>query len=143
MDGKGRWPLTVKNALNQTETRVYDDGYGNLTSLTGPNNLVTAWLYDGFGRKIRETRADNTYTTWAYKQCVSGCGFATTTTITQTYGTDTLLSAVPSQSYADSLGREVLSQTWGFAGTEIRAAKRSDHPPRPARTHPPRAPTAP
>jgi len=141
MDGKGRWPLTVKNALNQTEIRVYDDSYGNLASLTGPNNLVTAWLYDGFGRKIRETRADNAYTTWAYKQCVSGCGFATSTTITQNYGTDNLLSAVPSQSYVDSLSREVLSQTWGFDGTEIRAEKEYDSLGRLTRSARPRYPS--
>ena len=63
----GRFPVSSTNALNQSETKIFDTRFGTLKSLTGPNELSTHWEYDGFGRKTLELRADGTRTTWAYK----------------------------------------------------------------------------
>ena len=62
-DSKGRFPITVTNPLGQSEQREYDSKFGNVLSLTGPNQLTTHWYYDSFGRQKRELRADNTETT--------------------------------------------------------------------------------
>jgi RHS repeat-associated protein len=113
-ESKGRFPQTVKNALNHTETRAYSATLGVLTSLTGPNALTTTWLYDSWGRKTKETRADATFTDHAYRQCQSGCvqGAALVSITTPSSG-------VPSATYIDALGRDVRVQTWSFNGTEL------------------------
>lgn len=121
-DSRKRWPLTVKNAKNHTETRAYADGHGGLTSLTGPNNLTTTWTYDAWGRKTKETRADTTSTAWDYRSCIDSCGGAVAATVTRQLQGATAF-AVPSEALTDRLGRVVLTRTWGFDGTEIRKAQ--------------------
>ncbi|TAG46818.1 MAG: hypothetical protein EAZ30_11500 [Betaproteobacteria bacterium] len=53
-DVKGRYPTTIANALDHSETRVYDARFGVMTDLIGPNGLLTKTQLDAFGRKIRE-----------------------------------------------------------------------------------------
>jgi RHS repeat-associated protein len=77
-DAKGRYPVTVKNALNHSESRGYDARFGVMTDLIGPNSLLTQTQLDAFGRKIRErsfagnsnssgTVSDaSTYTQWCF-----------------------------------------------------------------------------
>jgi len=72
-DTKGRFPVSSTNALNQTETKVFDERFGVVTSLTGPNNLTTTWTYDGFGRVLTESRADNTSSQTTYALCDITC----------------------------------------------------------------------
>src|SRR5690242_5230753 len=57
-DAKGQFVVRNTNALNQSETFVYDAGIGAPTSHTGPNNLTTRWFYDALGRQIQEIRPD-------------------------------------------------------------------------------------
>jgi RHS repeat-associated protein len=122
----GRFPVTSTNALNQSETKVYDARFGAITSLTGPNGLTTTWAYDSFGRKTRETRADATYTTWAYKLCTdSGANcpgpIAGATiigvTIEQSYAANAAINAPEKRQYFDTLNRTVRVQTQGYDGT--------------------------
>ena len=55
-DDQGRFPVSTTNALKQTETYIYDQYFGTVLALTGPNSLTTHWRYDGMGRKIFEER---------------------------------------------------------------------------------------
>jgi YD repeat-containing protein len=71
-DAKGQFVSASKNALGHNETRTYDERFGSIKSLTGPNLLPTNWTYDGFGRMATETRADGTRTTVTYTDC-PGC----------------------------------------------------------------------
>ena len=67
-DGKFPISRTISglNIIPQTETRQYEDRFGALTQLTGPNNLSTSVTVDAFGRKTKELRADATSTVTAY-----------------------------------------------------------------------------
>jgi len=70
----GRFPIGLRNPLNQTTQRTFDPRFGAPASDTDPNSLSTSWLYDGFGRRTRETRPDQTRTDWAYAECGNNCG---------------------------------------------------------------------
>lgn len=117
-DPRWRFPTTVRNALNQSETRVYDQRTGSVISLTGPNNITTTWQYDGFGRRSLETRADGTYSTTRYAQCTTDCSSAKLLTLNRTFNSVNTQIAVPTVKYSDALLREVKWQSWTFDGRE-------------------------
>jgi RHS repeat-associated protein len=105
---QGRFPVTATNALGHVETRAFDSRFGGVTSLTGPNGLVTTWAYDGFGRKTRETRADGTQSNWAYEPC--GCS-------PQEYHVTLTATGQPTKrTHFDMLNREVETQVQAFDG---------------------------
>ena len=117
-DSKGQFPTTVTNALGHYETREYNDPYGNVTKLTGPNNLDTTWEYDSLGRKSREVRADGTETNISYAFCTSGCpsqvnGLASYKITTTTTG------AATSIAYYDAVNRVILTEAQSFDGTSV------------------------
>jgi RHS repeat-associated protein len=119
-DAQGRGPVSVKNALNHLETRVYDWRHGVTTSLQGPNLLSTNWSYDAFARPLTEDRADGTRTTTSYSWCsacvpgsVYSVGKSSTVIATGTAVTP------PSRAYYDTLGRSIVSAQTGFAGLEV------------------------
>jgi RHS repeat-associated protein len=121
----GRFPVSSSNALSQSETKAYDNRFGSLTSLTGPNSLTSTWQYDSFGRKTRESRADGTFTTWSYQLCTesgancpSTMGQATVAWVAseQSYSVNAAVNAPQKRQYYDSLNRVVRSQTQGFDG---------------------------
>lgn len=122
-DTQGRFATSATNALNQSETRVYDARFGTVTSLTGPNNLTTTWTYDAFGRKTLETRADGTKTKWDYLFCagVNG-GTASCPSLAKYLVQTTPLAADGTtqngpwtKTYFDILNREIRTETQGFA----------------------------
>lgn len=51
-DNRGRFVLSVTNALSQTETRQYDTRFGAPSVVNGPNGLSSTVAYDRFGRKV-------------------------------------------------------------------------------------------
>ena len=124
-DTRGRWPVKVANALNQSETRDYAPGTGGLTTLIGPNGLTTTTQYDGWGRKTLESRADGGATTWGYRQCVDSCSGAANVTIRQELFGETPI-AVATETFADRIGRTIQTRTWGFDGTAILAQQQYD-----------------
>lgn len=65
---------TVSATLSLSESRVSDGRFGGVTSQTGPNGLLTQWVYDGLGRKILERRPDGTGTKWEYAYCAGVAG---------------------------------------------------------------------
>jgi RHS repeat-associated protein len=125
----GQFPTTVSNALGQSESKQYDNRFGSVASLTGPNALTTTWQFDSFGRKTREVRADGAQTKWEYLYCA---GKASGTAVCPTVGgisgawvvvTTPLASDGVTQNgpfvkvYFDQLGRELRQETQGFDGS--------------------------
>ncbi len=113
-DAQGRFPISARNALNHSESLAFDPRFGAMTSLTGPNNLVTTWTYDGFGRTTSENRADGTSTTWSYNLCTTcpeGGKYSVTVAAT---------GAPTSTSYYDLFGRIFRAEVQGFDGTLVR-----------------------
>lgn len=121
----GRFARTSSNALNHTEVKDYEPGFGNVVKLTGPNRLITTWAFDSFGRKIKELRADGTYTTWRYLLCTdagSACPDAvggaaiTWVAIEQSFGPDNAANAPEKRQFHDTLDRVARVQTQGYDG---------------------------
>ena len=124
----GQFITQSTNALNQSESHQFDNRYGQLSSLTGPNGLTTTWTFDAMGRQTLETRADGNKTQTQYLYCtgVNG-GTANCPTINGAAGAfvvvSTPLAATGSQNgayskaYFDALGRKIRSETQGFDGS--------------------------
>ncbi|MEM7172319.1 MAG: RHS repeat-associated core domain-containing protein, partial [Pseudomonadota bacterium] len=116
-DADGQFAVSETNPLGHSETRAYDERYGLLTSLTGPNSLTTTWQYDGFGRKTREDRADGTYTTWEYKFCtggISACPAEAIHTVQERHEHAGSRYTSWTRSYFDVLNRVIRTDTEGF-----------------------------
>ena len=120
-DSIGRFPVTVTNAANQTETHGYDARFGLPNLLRGPNQLQTTWQYDGFGRKTLESRADGTSSTWSYQECwdLTSCQ-ARYTIVATTSGAPTVTKRL------DIFGREVVQLVSSFSGAAWREEKGYD-----------------
>jgi RHS repeat-associated protein len=74
-DGSLTFPRIITNPLGQqTKTQYYgvdavlsDNGlYGQIKSVTDPNEATTAYQYDIFGRQTNKTRPDGSWTAWSY-----------------------------------------------------------------------------
>lgn len=128
-DARKRFATAVTNAKSQTTAQSHDEATGNRISLTDANQLTMEWSYDGWGRKLSESRPDGTSTTWAYRQCVVDClNGAVSVTVQRNWlgSTQTTQTTVPTEVFTDSLGREVLTRTWGFTGAEVLIERRYD-----------------
>ena len=122
----GRFATSSTNALGQAETKAYDSRFGTVSSLTGPNGLMTTWVYDGFGRKTRETRADGTYTLWTYLRCADvgancpgaiGSNTVSWVVIEQSYAVNGAVNGSETRQFHDTLNRVVRIQSQGFDGS--------------------------
>ncbi len=116
-DASGRYAIENSNALGHTEQRSYNNTWGYVTVMTGPNELSTRWEYDGFGRKVFEQRADGTIMQKSYRWCDGNCPTnGSYYTVTQTSGLPTTYV------YYDMLGREIESAKEGFNGTVVKTS---------------------
>ena len=123
----GRFALTTTNALGHSESAVTDPMFGVTTSQTGPNNLTTTWQYDTFGRPTLEIGPDGNRTAYAYAYCSGVAGgtascpthgaYVVTTTPQNAAGTQ---NGPWVQTYYDTHGRTIATDTQGFTGTTIR-----------------------
>jgi RHS repeat-associated protein len=123
---KGRFPVTVRNALGQAETRTYDAGSGMLLTRVDANNLLSSWSLDGFGRVTTERGPDGNETRTYVKACAGDCpSYATVAQVTDHFNGSARI-AVPQVTYLDSAGHAMRTVTWGFDGTKIVADQRYD-----------------
>jgi RHS repeat-associated protein len=74
----GLFPTASANAVGHTTQRTFDLRFGQVSTQTDANNLVSNFEYDSFGRKVRQTDPDGTYTVWEYVYCSSICPAAWT-----------------------------------------------------------------
>ncbi len=128
----GRFPLSVRNPLNQNTQYTFDPRFGTPASETDPNGLTTTWLHNSFGRRTREVRPDQTSTEWLYLECDVGCGqnrlriFATLK--------DAAGTAIRSDSaYLDTSDRPLLTRTQILGGGYSRVERQYDDQGRVAR----------
>lgn len=83
-DSTNRFPVTITNALTQTETLSYDS-WGNKLTDTDANGNTVSYHYDGFERKTKQSGPlPAVYTKWAYGTCGSNCAATTAYQVTQT-----------------------------------------------------------
>jgi RHS repeat-associated protein len=116
----GRFMSGMTNALGHTEQYAYDPRTGMKASVTSANNLTTTTVYDGFGRVLSVEAPDGTVTTVSYRNCDSRCPTgAALVTIQDTRRAGQVQVAVPYLQFADTSGRTVRSQTWGFDGRKV------------------------
>jgi len=115
-DANGQFPVKTTNALGHSQTMVYDNKYGVVTSQTGPNGLTTSWTFDSFGNPLGEQRADGTGST-VERRWIENCNHtapnAAYCVITTTDG------GAPAEVYFDALNREVRKVTLGFDGRPV------------------------
>jgi RHS repeat-associated protein len=101
-DTRGRFPVSVTNALGHTQTTTYNETLGVPATTTDPNGLTTTWTHDSLGRVTSETRPDGTQTLtalrWAGRSAPPGA-----LTVVETEST----GAAPAAAFQDRLGRAI------------------------------------
>ena len=113
----GSFATSAANALNQSETHLFDPRFGAPVSLTGPNALTTTWQLDNFARKVKETRADGTTTVSAY--CLIGSAVSDTSSNSAVANGDPLDCPSPTSS---GTAPEIPTDAVSFVHTEPRNA---------------------
>lgn len=137
-DVRGRYPVTVTNAMGHTNTQAFDPATGVMLERKDANGLLTRWRVDGHSRVQAEARPDGNETRNYFKQCINGCPLnASTAEITDHFHENTRM-AVPQVRYRNSVGQIVRSQTWGFDGRAIVADQSFDERGRPSSSYQPR-----
>src|SRR3569623_959008 len=111
--------ITNTNAKGHTETQTIDARFGVVSSLTGPNGLITSWGYDGFGRQISESRADGTSTTIAFYVCPGATCPSGAPSNAKYAVTTTPNGATPITVFYDMLARAVRRSKLGFNSATI------------------------
>jgi len=114
-DSLGKFQTSMTNADGLSETRTYNQSFGTVASLTGPNGLTTTWEYDDMGRKIKETRADGSTTTWKHNW-TNEANLASMEKALYSVAVSSK-TAPFTRTYYDSLGRDVGSYTYTLKKT--------------------------
>ncbi len=118
-----RYPGTLNNALNHSNTLTYDTRFGSIKTLTDANGRVTTMNYDPFGREISRTTPDNVVISTTYNACASATVMCSPVTVD---GVDvapvikiTTSSPISPDTirYLDKLGRVVRTEVQAFDGT--------------------------
>ncbi|MEM7360906.1 MAG: RHS repeat-associated core domain-containing protein [Pseudomonadota bacterium] len=132
----GRFPETVKNALNHTITSTFDAILGKPRTVTDANGITKEFLYDGFGTVVKETKAhqDNGATRgrqivvpkWCNEQASSVSDGENGQSVVHCPNLAVYFIAAfddegeaPEIAYYDINGRELRRQTYGFQGKII------------------------
>ncbi len=132
-DSRGRFAGAVTDAAGATRAQNFDVRNGQKTLSEEIPGVQTTYTYDSFGRRTAFGLPDGTvrYTDYrAYSSCGTSCPAEAKSTVISRHlsGSTCLVSAgnrcqveAPRETYLDRLGRTVLTQSWGFDGTEVRA----------------------
>jgi RHS repeat-associated protein len=114
-DERGRFVRFMTNALNQTETRGYDDRWGSVTSVKGPNSLETTSIFDDLGRERLTERADGSRTITTYHWASDD---SDAPAVAKYFVRSTVSGAAPVTIFFDRLGREVRRKTFSGVGAD-------------------------
>ena len=129
-----RYPGTLTNAKNHSETLTHDARFGLVKTLTDPNNRTTTLAHDAFGRETLRETPDGVEIETSYESCadsgvdcsaVAGAGSDASVTpvmriketSTKAASTDEPAVEFTSWRYLDKLGRTIRTETESFAGT--------------------------
>ncbi|MDQ1813295.1 Ig-like domain-containing protein [Massilia sp. CCM 9210] len=145
-DAKGRFGLTVKNALGHQQSAEYYPGTGARKRQVDINGLITTSTADGFGRINEERLPDGTSTRTYVKLCNGGCpADAVAAQVSDSFNGLNRIRA-PFVTYLNSAGKSVGTLTWGLDGVTPRAiitSTRFDDRMRPVEVDHPRFENAP
>jgi RHS repeat-associated protein len=109
-DERGRFARETVNDLGHTETRRYDERWGSVNWVKGPNSLETTTLYDDLGRERLTTRPDGSRTITSYH---SALGDSDAPPRAEYFVRNAVDGAAPAFVYFDRLGRELRKKTSG------------------------------
>jgi RHS repeat-associated protein len=112
-DERGRFVRTTRNAFSQEETRQYDERWGSVTSVTGPNQLTTTTLFDQLGRERLTTAADGSRTITTYHPASADPDAPANA---RYFVRSTPDGGAPATAFFDRLGREVRKKGFGGLG---------------------------
>ena len=116
-----RYPGTLNNALNHSNTLTYDTRFGAINKLTDANGRITTLSYDPFGREISRTTPDGVVISTTYNACTTGTCPAVevnNVTVTPVIRIHTSSPISPDTTrYLDKLGRVVRTEVQAFDGT--------------------------
>ena len=118
-----RYPGTLNNALNHSNTLTYDTRFGSIKTLTDANSRVTTMSYDPFGRELSRTTPDNVVISTTYNACASATVTCTSVTVdgvtvAPVIKITTSSSISPDTTrYLDKLGRVVRTEVQTFDDT--------------------------
>jgi RHS repeat-associated protein len=116
----GRFVSTVKNALQQQESRTFDARTGQANSVKSINGLTSYAGYDGFGRQLTATGVDGIVAGTSYRNCAANCpAGAAGVTVQEMKDGSGARAAVPTLQFIDNAGRAIRTATWGFDGRKI------------------------
>jgi len=137
-DNNGQFPKSVSNALEHSETHIYDPRFGKLTSRTGPNGLTTSYEFDSFGRKTATVNARLNRNEISRQWCNVSLGHVCTIPAINTgnsvqtasqsvsyivtsrqKGSNLVEYAPPAKIYYDKFNREVRKESTGFDGVTV------------------------
>ena len=128
-----RYPGTLTNAEDQSETLTHDARFGLVKTLTDPNNRTTTLTHDAFGRETLRETPDGVEIETSYESCadsgvdcaaVAGTGSDASVTpvmrIKETSETagemDEPVVTFTTWRYLDKLGRTIRTETESFDG---------------------------
>ena len=118
-DDKGRFVTKEINDLNHITQYFYEPKFGNVIKTIDPNLFETNFEYDAIGRKKKTIFHDNTFENISNTWALGGSN-----------PTNSLYKVVSSSSgnpdnttYYDAMGRDILSKSINFNGTEVFAQK--------------------
>jgi RHS repeat-associated protein len=120
-DNRGRYVVSLTNALNQTEIPAHNHPLGLRTGLTGANGLSSSWSYDSLGRKVAETTVFGV-TTYEYRKANGGYVPGARYTVQENPP-----GAAPLRLYYDGKGRERRKLTQNLHGEWVAADILYDH----------------
>lgn len=114
-DDKGRYVQKTTNELSQESSAVFDLKWGNPTSVTSLDGLITTHTYDAFGRvKTTTINGDYTVTSTLAWDVLGNRAWKETTSYSQA-------GRAPSTEWFDQLGRSVRVQSQSFEDQLIEA----------------------
>ena len=128
-----RYPGTLTNAKNHSETLTHDARFGLVKTLTDPNNRTTTLAHDAFGRETLRETPDGVEIETSYESCadsgvdcaaVAGTGSDASVTpvmrikeMSETAGEmDEPVVTFTTWRYLDKLGRTIRTETESFDG---------------------------
>ena len=127
-----RYPGTLNNALNHSNTLTYDTRFGSIKTLTDANGRVTTMSYDPFGREISRTTPDNVVITTTYNACASAAVTCSSVTVDRVDVAPVIKVTTSSPispdttRYLDKLGRVVRTEVQAFDGTSTQPVVRNE-----------------
>lgn len=107
---RGRFPVSIANALQHTTNIIYNQFWGKPIQVTDPNGLTTLSTYDGFGRLVSATSptgvVTNTIRNWEINSQLNSVFSITETTEGLSY----------EKTFYSSIGMPIKTETQGFDG---------------------------